>query len=221
MARKLQTRLLSVLAVSIMCLFMVGTAGSETYKAPLPSVFDKLVVDSIKNHHTVYLTTNSISISTSNGSIEEPLQESPAPVKEFVEPVRSTEPTRPEQMSFNTEDIRLIALLMLCEAEGESEYGKRLVVDCVLNRVDSDRFPNTIEEVVYQRSGRYVQFEPMYTSRRFQVTVKDSDCELVRSEMIKRTNYDVTYFRTRKYHNNAYCEPLFIEGRHFFSKIRK
>lgn len=34
------------------------------------------------------------------------------------------------------EDINLIALVTMAEAEGESELGKRLVIDTILNRID-------------------------------------------------------------------------------------
>ena len=45
------------------------------------------------------------------------------------------------------EDVELIALVTMAEAEGECEEGKRLVIDTVLNRVDSDYFPDTGYEV--------------------------------------------------------------------------
>ena len=41
-----------------------------------------------------------------------------------------------EEMS--KEDVELIALVTMAEAEGECEEGKRLVIDTILNRVDSE-----------------------------------------------------------------------------------
>ena len=38
------------------------------------------------------------------------------------------------------EDVELIALVTMAEAEGECEEGKRLVIDTILNRVDSGTF---------------------------------------------------------------------------------
>lgn len=43
-----------------------------------------------------------------------------------------------EEMS--KEDVELIALVTMAEAEGECEEGKRLVIDTILNRVDSEHF---------------------------------------------------------------------------------
>lgn len=211
MTSRLNSRLLSVLAVSIMLLFMIGE-GSEP-KASIP-VFYKIVAGSIKDQPIVVISSNTIPISTSTGT-EEPIYQ------EFVEPVRPTRPIKPPEPKFNMTEVKLLALLMLCEAEGESEYGRRLVIDTVLNRVDSDRFPNTITEVIYQKSGRYVQYEPMYTNRQYQVTVKDSDIELVKSELLNRTNYDVAYFRTGHYTGGIYTRALFKEGHHYFSAIKK
>lgn len=49
------------------------------------------------------------------------------------------------------EEIELIALVTMAEAEGECEYGQRLVIDTILNRVDDPHFPDTVHEVVYQK----------------------------------------------------------------------
>lgn len=55
------------------------------------------------------------------------------------------------------------ALLKIVEAEAgsEDETGKLLVANVVLNRVNSDQFPDTVEEVVYQRQGGKAQFSPV------------------------------------------------------------
>lgn len=64
-----------------------------------------------------------------------------------------------EEMS--KEDVELIALVTMAEAEGECEEGKRLVIDTILNRVDSEHFPDTVYEVVYQPN----QFSSMWNGR--------------------------------------------------------
>lgn len=48
-------------------------------------------------------------------------------------------------------DIELLAQLIEAEAGNQDLHGRRLVGDVVLNRVRSPRFPNTIEEVIFQR----------------------------------------------------------------------
>ncbi len=48
------------------------------------------------------------------------------------------------------DSLELLAQLVEAEAGNQDKVGKRLVVDVVLNRVDSDTFPDTIEEVIFQ-----------------------------------------------------------------------
>lgn len=115
--------------------------------------------------------------------------------------------------TFSEEDIYLIAKVCLGEAEGESEYGQRLVISTILNRLDSDYYPDTISGVVYQP----YQFEVMDNGRIDRVTVTDETLELVRDEINNRTNYDVIYFRM--YHYSEYGTPLFKEGCHYFSSF--
>jgi len=58
--------------------------------------------------------------------------------------------------NITTEDINVLARLVWLEARGEDDLGQRAVVEVVLNRVISDKFPNTIKEVVYAKN----QFTP-------------------------------------------------------------
>jgi N-acetylmuramoyl-L-alanine amidase len=52
--------------------------------------------------------------------------------------------------TISRKEIELLALLVMAEAEGEPERGQRLVIDTVLNRVDSGYFPDNIHDVIYQ-----------------------------------------------------------------------
>lgn len=47
-------------------------------------------------------------------------------------------------------EIELLAKVIYLEARGESTKGQQAVAEVVLNRVASDQFPDTLEEVVYQ-----------------------------------------------------------------------
>lgn len=60
------------------------------------------------------------------------------------------------------EEVDLLARLVHAEAKGESFAGKVAVATVVLNRVDHPDFPNTIQNVIYQRSaGGYYAFTPV------------------------------------------------------------
>ncbi len=144
----------------------------------------------------------------------------------FVEPVFAEADTRvaieqaegiqktgtiEESCGVTQEEIELIALVTMAEAEGECEEGKRLVIDTILNRVDSEYFPDSIHDVVYQPN----QFEAMWNGRVDRCEVRDDICQLVREELASRTNSDVLFFMAGQY--SAYGEPLFQVDNHYFS----
>lgn len=119
--------------------------------------------------------------------------------------------TMERKCPYTDEEIELIALVTLAEAEGECEEGKRLVIDTILNRVDSSYFPNTVSEVIYQKN----QFSSMWNGRCARVTVSNDICELVREEINSRYNADVIFFTANDYGN--YGIPMFQVGNHYFS----
>ena len=109
------------------------------------------------------------------------------------------------------EDIELIALVTMAEAEGECEEGKRLVIDTILNRVDSVYFPDTVYGVVYQAN----QFSSMWNGRVDKCFVDDDICQLVEEELQSRTNVDTIFFTAGEY--GKYGRPMFQVGNHYFS----
>ena len=62
-------------------------------------------------------------------------------------------------MAFN--DRELLARLIICEAGGEGQDGMRAVATVVMNRVESDQFPDTVCGVVGQKG----QFAPGVLTR--------------------------------------------------------
>ena len=131
--------------------------------------------------------------------------EEPEPVVEPVEPIPETVLTKNE--------IDLIALVTMAEAEGEPEEGKRLVIDTILNRVDGKYWPDTVSDVVYQPN----QFEAMWNGRVDRCHVREDIRELVMDELMARTDSEVVYFRTKRY--SSYGTPLFQVGNHYFSAV--
>lgn len=109
------------------------------------------------------------------------------------------------------DEIELIALVTMAEAEGECEEGKRLVIDTILNRVDSENFPNTIHEVIYQPS----QFSSMWNGRIERCEVQEDICLLVKEELKTRTNSEVMFFTAGEY--SVYGKPMFQVENHYFS----
>lgn len=110
------------------------------------------------------------------------------------------------------EEIELIALITMAEVEGESELAKRLVIDTILNRVDHEYFPDTVEGVIYAPS----QFSCVWNGRVDRCYVMEEICTLVREELLCRTNSEVLYFRADYYFD--WGTPVISEGRCYFSK---
>lgn len=93
-----------------------------------------------------------------------------------------------------SKDVELIAKCTYAEAGNQSEYGQRLVIDTILNRVDDPDFPCTIYGVITQ-PNQYVTSE----------TTSNELCKLVIEEMTSRTNSEVLFFNNSgftKYGNN-------------------
>lgn len=123
--------------------------------------------------------------------------------------IEETEESPPK---ISREDVELIALITMAEAEGECEDGKRLVIDTILNRVDSEHFPDTVYDVIYQPN----QFSSMWNGRVDRCEVRNDICNLVYEELEWRTNYDVVFFTAGEY--SAYGVPMFQVENHYFSK---
>ncbi|WLR43153.1 cell wall hydrolase [Bacillus carboniphilus] len=60
---------------------------------------------------------------------------------------------------------QLLAQLIHAEAESEPYAGKVAVGTVVLNRVDSSEFPNSISDVIYDKSYGYYAFSPVENGR--------------------------------------------------------
>lgn len=107
------------------------------------------------------------------------------------------------------EEAVMIAQITFGEAGNQSELGKRLVIDALLNRRDDIHFPNTIREVIFA-NGQFGTAKCMGT-----YPVTDDILRLVREECINRTNYEVVYFNRGGY--NSWGRALFQEGDHYFA----
>lgn len=148
---------------------------------------------------------------------ETPLQSYQRIVPEIRARMVEEEPIEVEAQTvdlyLSDEEIDLLALVTMAEAEGESELGQRLVIDSILNRVDSELryFPDNVTDVIYQKNA----FTSMWNGRVDRCYVKDDIRQLVIEELESRTNTEVIYFCAGDY--SKYGTPMFQEGGHYFS----
>lgn len=191
-------KLICSLLVVVMALTGISFSGkAETASAyEAADTYEAVVVNSVKPAEKADI------------SADMPKERALAVEQPVVEEAVAAEPEVP---SASQEEIELIALCVMAEAEGECEYGQRLVIDVILNRVDDPHFPDTIYDVIYQKN----QFSGMYGDRITRCYVKDELVQLVREELESRTNYDAVFFRTGHYH--SYGVPMFQIGAHYFS----
>jgi len=152
-------------------------------------------------------------VSTDIPTVDEIDMSSSSPITEESQISSETEQAEEDSWPFpiTQDEIDLIALVTMAEAEGETELGKRLVIDTILNRVDSEHFPDTVNDVIYQRN----QFSSMWNGRVDRCYVMPEIVELVKEELLERTNYDCMFFTAGGY--SSYGVPMFQECCHYFS----
>lgn len=89
-------------------------------------------------------------------------------------------------------EMEVLAQLVEAEAGNQSFEGKCLVVDVILNRVESPDFPNTISEVIFQEGQFSVVSNGTFDEAGW--NMKEDDYAAVLCEMQLHQNKDVLYF---------------------------
>lgn len=97
-------------------------------------------------------------------------------------------------------DIECLMKIVEAEAGGEDRTGKLLVANVVINRVKNKAFPDTITDVVYQKSVTSAQFSPVANGRIDKVVVSEETREAVYSALRgEDASRGALYFMARKY----------------------
>ena len=107
---------------------------------------------------------------------------------------------------WSAKESYLLARIAMAEAEGCNIQTKTLIIMCVLNRVWSDEFPDTIEEVIFQEN----QFSPI-DNRRWDRVEPNEDCyEAVKVVMEAKYDYSggATYFENCADEDNWHSRNL-------------
>lgn len=101
-------------------------------------------------------------------------------------------------------DYEVLLKIVQAEAGNQDEKGKMLVAGVVMNRVKSSRFPDTVEEVVFQHKNGVYQFSPVVSGSYYSVRVSKETEEAVARVL---SGEDITegalYFAARKYANDS------------------
>ena len=160
----------------------------------------------------VYIATEEVAETTYTPEVEEATQ--PTETAKAVE----TEEPLIASMDWDKDDSYLLCKIAMAEAESEGVKGKALVMLVVLNRVWSNEFPDTIEEVIFQKN----QFSPVANGR-YDAVEPDEECyEALKLIQVDHWNesQDALYFESKsdsKWHSEN-LEFLFKYGKHYFYK---
>ncbi|MBS4188971.1 cell wall hydrolase [Bacillus sp. FJAT-49705] len=92
--------------------------------------------------------------------------------------------------SITKEEKDLLARLVHAEAKGEPYEGKVAVALVVLNRVEDDRFPDTIKNVIYEKR----QFQPVENGSINQPADQQSQKAVMEALAIQGQGNDSVYF---------------------------
>lgn len=76
-------------------------------------------------------------------------------------------------------DYNILTRIVEAEATDKDKKSKILVANVILNRLKNKEFPDTVEEVVFQRVGGAVQFSPVADGRYYSVPIQESTRESV------------------------------------------
>lgn len=121
-------------------------------------------------------------------------------VMEQTEEIVSEVIEEPETIVLSAEDYENLLRIVEAEAGGEDEMGKILVANVVMNRVECENFPDSITEVIFQKSNGVAQFSPISDGRFYKVVVSDATRQAV-DKALEGEDYSqgALYFAARKY----------------------
>lgn len=132
-----------------------------------------------------------------------------------------------EQTStLSKQDYDVLLRIVEAEAGCEDMRGKILVANVVLNRVEDEAFPDSVEAVVFQKKNGRCQFSPISDGRYYSVKVSEETKEAV-ERALSGEDYSegALYFVARRYAEpkrmrwfDTHLTRLFSYGGHeFFS----
>lgn len=105
----------------------------------------------------------------------------------------------------------LLAQLIEAEAGNQDFYGKCLVADVVLNRVDDEYYPDTIEEVIFQKGQFGVVTDGAFEKAGYHISEDSFKAASMEYDKKNRLNEDILYFNYKPHRKN-----MWKYGDHYF-----
>ncbi len=146
--------------------------------------------------------------------------------EEVVESLSVSSGGNKKTVSLTKKEIGMLERIVEAEATGEDMVGRILVANVIMNRMADEEFPDTVEDVIFQRSGDEYQFSPISDKRYWSVEVSEKTEEAVK-RALEGEDYSegALYFMARKRTKKSSArwfddnlEWLFKHGGHEFYK---
>lgn len=197
--RNKQKRMLQQLVVHGVAIMILATTAIKLSAGTHNGV-------SIQTHATTPIVIKSEKVELSSTEVHNEVV-----VEVEEEPEAEMYPKFTYSKDWDTNDAHLLAKIAMAEAEGENIQTKTLVILTVLNRVQSDEFPDTIEDVIFEERNGVYQFSPVIPGGRWYTTEPNEDCwEAV--QVVEEAIYDYSggalYFESCEDENNWHSRNL-------------
>lgn len=112
------------------------------------------------------------------------------------------------------DSIEILAKCVESEAGNQGLMGKRFVVDVILNRIDSETFPDDALAVISQRG----QFSVWSSGKIHRTEPSEETYEAIRLELEHRTDDKILFFASGNF--NKCCVPAYRHGDHYFGYLK-
>ena len=146
-----------------------------------------------------------------------PEKKKETPKQESNTPQASAQHTTRKGVSYTDEDVEELARIIFWEAGSESERGQMAVAEVILNRVQHDAWPDTIQGVIYQSSQFTPTEDPAYKTRPIDDRFYTIATRVLEGESVLCCD-SVTYFSRGK---SDYMADPFKIGRHWFGHYKQ
>jgi len=143
-------------------------------------------------------------------AVSEKISITPPPAPELV--------SRYADLEISEDDRYTLACLVYHEARGEPFEGQVAVIEVVLNRMLSPLFPDTVEEVVFQKYGGVWQFSPapyIWTAEPSETQYEAVETAISSTENVLPV--ETVFFSGAPYNDNIVA----IIGGHYFCAIEE
>ena len=177
-------------------IYSTGDAQAESEKTSIVYAQGKTVVATANAQEE---TTDNTQIPLEEEAKVQMEESAQAMQLQLADEIASAEKTRREleekKIYLSKSDTEILCRIVEAEATGQEIEGKMLVANVILNRVNSDKFPDTVKEVVFANK----QFSPIRDGRYYKVTITKETKEAVERVLNgEDESHGAVYFMSRK-----------------------